>query len=718
MALPTNLFDESWYLARNPDVAAAIEAGLISSALDHFNLYGKFENRAAGPLFNPSDYLAANPDVAEAVQAGLISAYDHFMQYGASESRSPLSLFDPEFYLAQNPDVAAAVEAGLITATEHFLLYGQGEPRQINPFINLGDYMNANADIAEAAANGAISPLTHLLTHGAAEGRDLGNGINLGIFANDPRFQEAVESGNLQAALERVEEVAPFLPTFEPPADWEPPADTPIPTDFTPPEGTKLVIPPSVNVPDDVELPDNIFEPVTPPAPTPPAPTPTPPTPGGGGGGGGGRTPQTIDLKEHDVTKVSGTVIDVENYSGKLGDKIVVRGYTADTKVNGNSYPFIGTYGQQFVQTTRFQRKKDDPIDQSKVGSPIPEGQEDGLRLEFQRNNEGAYVESVIENANGSAWANKWPFVVDLRGFKLDGDYVHIVQNDEIKFEAKIGNTNLTGANNVQNFLEVEAGNYSLTGGNQNDILKGSNGANTLNGGGGDDVLIGGGGHDTFVITAGNDTILDFNKGEDSFSVSHSGRAISTAAGQKFIALGGSSWKPGYETVELDTSKGLKIGDKTLAGFFETSSEIVTEGAKSYDTFVDFHDAVAKKQNFIDADKDHMDGSMLVKAGDKEVIIVFGREQDRVAVINLTDEKYASATFGANGDIKPNGGGSFNDLLKLVLDATKNAEDAALKDADVDLSEYSGLGDGENDTLKLIGIGITDGLWPEPDVAV
>lgn len=278
MALPTNLFDESWYLARNPDVAAAIEAGLISSALDHFNLYGKFENRAAGPLFNPSDYLAANPDVAEAVQAGLISAYDHFMQYGASESRSPLSLFDPEFYLAQNPDVAAAVEAGLITATEHFLLYGQGEPRQINPFINLGDYMNANADIAEAAANGAISPLTHLLTHGAAEGRDLGNGINLGIFANDPKFQEAVQSSNLQAALERVEEVAPFLPTFEPPAGWEPPADTPIPTDFTPPEGTKLVIPPSVNVPDDVELPDDIFEPVEPgPGPEPqPEPEPEP----------------------------------------------------------------------------------------------------------------------------------------------------------------------------------------------------------------------------------------------------------------------------------------------------------------------------------------------------------------------------------------------------------------------------------------------------------
>ena len=62
MALPTDLFDENWYLARNPDVAEALEAGQFSSALEHFNLYGKFEGRAPGPLFNPSEYLAANRD--------------------------------------------------------------------------------------------------------------------------------------------------------------------------------------------------------------------------------------------------------------------------------------------------------------------------------------------------------------------------------------------------------------------------------------------------------------------------------------------------------------------------------------------------------------------------------------------------------------------------------------------------------------------------------
>lgn len=264
--LPSSVFNAEWYLQQNPDVAEAIAQGIIASAQEHFNNFGRFEGRASSPLFNPQDYLAGNPDVADAVQSGLLTAYDHFIQFGASEGRSPLSLFDPEFYLAQNPDVAAAVEAGLITATEHFLLYGQGEPRQVNPFIHLGAYLQANADLAQAAAAGAISPLTHLLTHGAAEGRDLGNGISLSVFADDPAFQSAVQGGNLQAALERVSEVAPFLPSFEPPAGWQAPADTPIPTDFKPPEGVRLVIPPSVTVPADVALPPS-FEPLTPPAP-------------------------------------------------------------------------------------------------------------------------------------------------------------------------------------------------------------------------------------------------------------------------------------------------------------------------------------------------------------------------------------------------------------------------------------------------------------------
>lgn len=286
-----SLFNADWYLARNPDVAAS-----LIPAEQHFLSYGKAEGRAPGPLFNPQDYLAGNPDVAAAVAAGLTTAYDHFTQYGAGEDRSPLALFDAGFYLAQNPDVAEAVAAGHIGAVEHFLLFGQGEPRRINPFIDLGAYANANPDVAEAAQAG-MSVLGHLLQYGAAEGRDLGNGLNLGVFANDPRFQAAIDSGNFQDALERVQEVAPFLPGFQPPAGWAPPANTPIPTDFKPPAGTKLVIPPSVAVPPDTELPDT-FEPV---APAPPFPTP------GGGGGGAPSEPFKVTVESGVVTFADGS---------------------------------------------------------------------------------------------------------------------------------------------------------------------------------------------------------------------------------------------------------------------------------------------------------------------------------------------------------------------------------------------------------------------------
>lgn len=284
MAANFSLFNRQWYLDANPDVAEAVRLGLID-AEEHFNQHGKAEGRSPGPLFNLEQYLLNNPDVADAVARGETTAYDHFMLFGASEGRSPVNMFDEAFYLTQNPDVAAAVEAGLISAVEHFLAYGQGEPRAFNPAIDLGAYLTANPDVAAAAAQGLVSPLAHLLMHGASEGRDLGNGVSLSMFGDDPAFQQALASGNLDSALGRVASVAPFIPTFEMPSGWTPPADLPIPLDFTPPEGVHLVIPEGVVVPEGTELPDT-FEPATPPV--------TPP--GGGGDTGPGFTVGYGDL--------------------------------------------------------------------------------------------------------------------------------------------------------------------------------------------------------------------------------------------------------------------------------------------------------------------------------------------------------------------------------------------------------------------------------------
>ncbi|CDM24727.1 hypothetical protein BN940_11341 [Castellaniella defragrans 65Phen] len=47
--MPYDLFNEAYYLAYNPDVAAAVAQGGLT-AEQHFNLYGKAEGRAPPAL--------------------------------------------------------------------------------------------------------------------------------------------------------------------------------------------------------------------------------------------------------------------------------------------------------------------------------------------------------------------------------------------------------------------------------------------------------------------------------------------------------------------------------------------------------------------------------------------------------------------------------------------------------------------------------------------
>ncbi|MGE4125365.1 MAG: hypothetical protein AB7E59_08905, partial [Pusillimonas sp.] len=294
-------FNASWYLSQNPDVAAAVEAGL-TDAETHFQQFGRFEGRSPSYLVDVEYYLANNPDVAEAVRAGTITAWDHAVQFGVAEGRTMTRVFDETFYLQNNPDVAEAVANGTIASgVEHFVRFGHTELRAINPFLDLGKYLEANVDVAEATQAGDTQALAHLMTFGITEGRGLGNGIQLPIFDNDPLFTGGLVQNNHLDAWERVKLIAPFVPTFERPAGWTPPADTTIPVDFVPPAGSdfKLVVPSEIAVPPGVTLPDQVFSigdrpapaptPAPAPAPTPaPAPVPNPGAPSTNDGSGGG----------------------------------------------------------------------------------------------------------------------------------------------------------------------------------------------------------------------------------------------------------------------------------------------------------------------------------------------------------------------------------------------------------------------------------------------
>lgn len=130
------LFDENSYLARYEDVADALFDGAISSAIDHFESFGKGEKRRPSAFYDESFYLAGNLDVANALEDGIWeSGIEHFLEHGQFEGRDPITDFSGSRYLAQNPDVAAAVESGEMTAYDHFLTFGINEERLGAPGI-------------------------------------------------------------------------------------------------------------------------------------------------------------------------------------------------------------------------------------------------------------------------------------------------------------------------------------------------------------------------------------------------------------------------------------------------------------------------------------------------------------------------------------------------------------------------------------------------------
>ena len=89
------LFDEQFYLEQYPDIAAAVKAKKVQSALDHYVTTGYFENRKPFRIIvDERYYLQENPDVAEAVKRGAVrSAQEHFDNAGFNEGRSPYPNF-------------------------------------------------------------------------------------------------------------------------------------------------------------------------------------------------------------------------------------------------------------------------------------------------------------------------------------------------------------------------------------------------------------------------------------------------------------------------------------------------------------------------------------------------------------------------------------------------------------------------------------------------
>ncbi|MFH2125620.1 MAG: glycosyltransferase [Pseudomonadota bacterium] len=143
------LFDQAYYLERNPDVAASGQDPLM-----HYLVRGAWEGRNPHPLFHSRFYLSRYADVARSGASPLT----HWLLHGQGEGRRPHPLFDPSYYARS---MGQPSTSGL-PALAH-LLSAQG-PVWADPhaLFNCRHYLDSCPEAAQYGRH----PLLHYLARG------------------------------------------------------------------------------------------------------------------------------------------------------------------------------------------------------------------------------------------------------------------------------------------------------------------------------------------------------------------------------------------------------------------------------------------------------------------------------------------------------------------------------------------------------------------------
>ncbi|WP_239650136.1 glycosyltransferase family 2 protein, partial [Methylocucumis oryzae] len=149
----SGLFDRSYYLEQNQDVAAS-----KISALQHYISYGDKEGRHPMPFFDPVYYRKQAK-----FKAGYANSLLHYAYVGRYQKTSPSPWFDVDFYLRNNKDIARAQIDPLL----HYLKWGGKEGRSPCAEFDSTFYLRMYPDVAGMN----INPLLHYLTQGRLENR-------------------------------------------------------------------------------------------------------------------------------------------------------------------------------------------------------------------------------------------------------------------------------------------------------------------------------------------------------------------------------------------------------------------------------------------------------------------------------------------------------------------------------------------------------------------
>jgi GT2 family glycosyltransferase len=209
---PSPLFGELWYRQRYPEVAVAIETGLLTSGYHdymrgvpavernpcsyfdaawyrskyypnrrcggfvycEFLQRGAAEGRDPGPYFEELWYRTTYEDVGLAVRNGQVrSGYHHYTYKGGKCNYRPNPYFMPDWYLSWYPDAQKRVASGEFEhAYEHYLRAGIHQEFSPNLYFDETWYLHSHPDLRAAALTGEIrSGHDHYRFKGAREGR-------------------------------------------------------------------------------------------------------------------------------------------------------------------------------------------------------------------------------------------------------------------------------------------------------------------------------------------------------------------------------------------------------------------------------------------------------------------------------------------------------------------------------------------------------------------
>jgi GT2 family glycosyltransferase len=212
---PSALFDEIFYLKRNPDIAELVRGGAYRSGFDHFCQHG---HRGVSPhwLFDDELYAALYEDMTLEIleENHCFGRYDHYLKSGQRERRMGQFLFDAMFYRERAIEAGvAAAEIDAVGAYVHFL--GRlGVEEELAPSIYFDPawyverHPGAKAEIARGRYSCAIE---HYLTSEGTENLDPVPQFSEGFYRRrHPDIAAAIEAGMYRSAYQQFVQYGAF----------------------------------------------------------------------------------------------------------------------------------------------------------------------------------------------------------------------------------------------------------------------------------------------------------------------------------------------------------------------------------------------------------------------------------------------------------------------------------------------------------------------------